>query len=338
MTRFTRRCGKLVAAVLAGGMILATPATAIAEPAADAVAGTPAADSAVAFPTETMTGCDDVQTWAKLVECAGNTAQDTIVTVTAPIVADKDATVNVTKTIGLTTKLDGPTPVLTSADGDTTGQLFDVKSGGKLIVGADANDKFTYGGTKDKTATRRFARIEENGVMQVNGGTFRYLTVNDLPETVSKQNETAAVALNMGGTLLVSGGTFDHIDTGSAGATGVFSNNGGTVTIDDGTFKNNTGVRGSVLSDMDVTGANSSTVTINGGTFESNHTSYAGGVAYLTNTGKTDGKYEGVYKVTGGTFVGHPRWRDPFRRQFDGFRRHIHGQCCEGQWRRCPVQ
>ncbi|MCH9276650.1 hypothetical protein JS533_010275 [Bifidobacterium amazonense] len=269
MTRFTRRCSKLVATVLAGGMILATPATAIAEPAAgDATVQadqTPAADSGVAFPVDTMMGCGDVRTWAKLVECAGNTMQDTRVTITTPIVADKGATVNVTRTIGLTTTLDGSTPVLTSADGDAAGQLFEVKANGALVVGATADDRFTYGGTKDKTATRRFARIETNGTMQFNGGAFRYLTVNDLAANAGGQNETAAVALNMGGTLLVQGGAFDHIVTGSAAATGVFSNNGGTVTIDGGTFENNTGVRGSVLSDMNVTG--SSSITINGGHF-----------------------------------------------------------------------
>ncbi|WP_033492468.1 SpaA isopeptide-forming pilin-related protein [Bifidobacterium biavatii] len=92
-------------------------------------------------------------------------------------------------------------------------------------------------------------------------------------------------------------GIFDRVNTDTQNSffTGAFQQKGGSITVNDGTFSNNTGVRGSVISNAVAGGNEKSSITINGGTFDNNKTTFAGGVI-MQNDGA------GTTTIDGGTF------------------------------------
>ncbi|PWG59090.1 SpaA isopeptide-forming pilin-related protein [Bifidobacterium catulorum] len=275
-------------------------------------------------------GCATVTSWADLTACIDNAADNaaTAVVITSSVTADvgKTITIDNGKTIVITSKVSPAAgKSLTTATGDKSGSLFDVKNGSTLTFGTrNDDDSFTYGGTETAKATRRLATVENGAGLNLNGGTYEYITVFDAAQKINSNDATAVIAVSAGGTITVESGLFQNNRSRNGDTdqspfyTGLFNQTaGGSIVINGGDFRNNVGIRGSVISSDN----GASSIVINGGTFENNATNFAGGVIFqrsasgtitikgdarfVGNVSGTDGgviNHNGTLKIAGGTF------------------------------------
>lgn len=120
----------------------------------------------------------------------------------------------------------------------------------------------------------------DKGALTINGGTFSKL-----------QAKTGTVAENNGGTVTINNGSFTgHVTTEAQG--GIVHQQAGSTVINDGTFSGNKGVRGSVIANESGDGK----IEIHGGAFTNNESSMAAGVIMQNSTKST-------MVVDGGTFT-----------------------------------
>ncbi|MBW3092013.1 hypothetical protein KIH79_03400 [Bifidobacterium sp. 82T10] len=263
MTRFTRRCGKLVAALLAGGMILAMPATAVADPMPEETA----------TPTVQADQMPEVQTQTAVApgyDCANVTEWDAL-----------KACVEAGGAVTLTGMIAVPT-----SDGD--GATLQVDDGKTVILKAGTNGGLTGKDANGASVARNTSvlHVAQGGALTIAGGTYEYL------------NATAGGTLAaVDGALTVTGGKFTGNTTTDSG--GVFkASAGSTVTfgVEDGKdmprFEGNTGATGGVIYTR-------GTLNVLSGLYKAN-ISTAGGD---TNGGGAIRITDGSLTVSGGTFT-----------------------------------
>ncbi|OZG65202.1 Cna protein B-type domain-containing protein [Bifidobacterium hapali] len=226
---------------------------------------TPSADTSnAAQPNDnaapTATGdCAAVTDWATLKNCVETGTGDVTVPITVPITAAKGESITVTRNVTLTSTVTEGTS-LKPADGDNSGSVFTINEGGHLTIGKASDDNaFTYAGTETAPIARRFAQVNKNGALTINGGIFSYL----------KNSNNGGVFYADSGALTINGGMFSNNETSNGGVGYVQGTS--TVTINGGTFSYNTALGAGVL------GAYGTTkVSINNGMFDHNSTTEVG--------------------------------------------------------------
>lgn len=253
--------------------------------------------------------CAAVTDWATLKNCIETGTGDVTVTITDPITAVKGESIAVTRNVTLISRIplnsDNMNPsAFQFNNGDNSGSVFTINAGGHLTIGYTTDDNaFTYAGTETAPIARRFAQVNKNGALTINGGTFQYITIQvGTSAGIDGNTDSGAVARNDGGTVTVNDGTFQHITT-NAYYGGVFTQLVGSTIINNGTFSENIAVRGSVIGvrdlnrDPKIDRDGDSSIEIHGGTFSNNSSSFAGGVIMQDNENGTLKIDESVAKL-----------------------------------------
>ncbi|WP_169275812.1 hypothetical protein [Bifidobacterium moraviense] len=158
-----------------------------ADASASNAASSPTADTAATQPAPAAVAaanCSAVTTWTELKECVEGATADATVTITASVTdVPSDVSIivpshKITIVTAIPANTDGTVPAAIRPAGNVTGDsLFIINQGASLAIGSDANDKFAYSGTAAAVAVRRFATVNNGGVLTVNAGTFEYITV-----------------------------------------------------------------------------------------------------------------------------------------------------------------
>lgn len=254
-----------------------------------------------------------------------------VVEVGADIELEGVLTLTTSKTVTLTSEASGSYTLSRSATASYVGDLIRVSGGAKLVLEDIVIDG---GGTAITGVTGSLIRLEADGHLEVNDGAVLQNNILDMTgltgnnlfyngAAVNAVGEGATVVFNDGclidgnsapvqqgdsghggavsgshwfdgntSAITVNGGTFSNNSAGSGGAISVGRTS--TLTINDGNFLNNTDLNyfGGAVEAL-------GTLNINGGTFDGNVASRGGGAVCFMG----EGQYGNSFSMTGGTFT-----------------------------------